>query len=141
MSTRLSVFALSAILIASMGISPIFGQIVEPIVVTTDKASYGSGDTVMVTGEVKELLSGFPVTLQLIAANGNLVTVQQLEVGSDRMFSTEIAGWWSIVERLKEHTQSRFYMEQSLELLKPHLTLADLEVQLLHTIYRTNPDG
>lgn len=91
MSTRLSVFALSAILIASMGISPIFGQIVEPIVVTTDKASYGNGDTIMVTGEVKELLSGFPVTLQLIAANGNLVTVQQLEVGADRMFSTEIA--------------------------------------------------
>lgn len=91
MSTRLSVFALSAILIASMGISPIFGQIVEPIVVTTDQTSYGDGDTVMVTGEVKELLSGFPVTLQLIAANGNLVTVQQLEVGADRTFSTEIA--------------------------------------------------
>ena len=90
MSTRLSVFALSAILFASIGASPVFGQIAEPIVVTTDKASYGNGDTIMVTGEVKELLSGFPVTLQLIAANGNLVTVQQLEVGTDRTFSTEL---------------------------------------------------
>jgi len=90
MSTRLSVFALSAILIASMGASPIFGQIAEPIVVTTDKASYGNGDTIMVTGEVKELLSGFPVTLQLIAANGNLVTVQQLDVGADRTFGIEL---------------------------------------------------
>ena len=90
MSTRLSVFALSAILIASMGVSPIFGQIAEPIVVTTDKASYGNGDTIMVTGEVKELLSGFPVTLQLIAANGNLVTVQQLDVGADRTFGIEL---------------------------------------------------
>jgi predicted secreted protein with PEFG-CTERM motif len=84
------VFALSAILIASFGATPIFGQIVEPIVVTTDMTSYGNGDTIVITGEVKELLSGFPVTLQLIAANGNLVTIQQLEVGTDRSFGTEI---------------------------------------------------
>jgi len=90
MSTRLSVFALSAILIASIGMSPAFGQIVEPVVVTTDKSSYGEGDTIMVSGEVKELLSGFPVTLQVIAANGNLVTVQQLEVGADKKFGIEL---------------------------------------------------
>ncbi len=80
MSTHLSVFALSAILIASIGMSPVFGQILEPVVVTTDKDAYGEGDTVMVSGEVRELLSGFPITLQVIAANGNLVTIQQLEV-------------------------------------------------------------
>ena len=90
MSTRLSVFALSAILIASIGMSPAFGQIVEPIVVTTDKSSYGDGDRVIVSGEVKELLSGFPVTLRVIAANGNIVTLQQLDVGADKTFSTEL---------------------------------------------------
>ena len=82
MKTQLSVFALSAILIASIGLTPAFGQIIEPIVVTTDKSSYVEGETVMVTGEVKELLSGFPVTLQVIAANGNIVTLAQIEVGS-----------------------------------------------------------
>jgi len=91
MSTHLSVFALSAILIASIGMSPVFGQILEPVVVTTDKDAYGEGDTVMVSGEVRELLSGFPITLQVIDANGNLVTIQQLEVGPDKKFSYELA--------------------------------------------------
>jgi len=90
MKAHFSVFALSAILIASIGMSPVFGQIVEPVVVTTDKAAYGEGDTIMVSGEVRELLSGFPVTLQVIAPNGNLVTIQQLEVGLDKKFNYEL---------------------------------------------------
>ena len=90
MSTSLTVFALSAIIFASIGLAPVFGQLIEPIVVTTDKLTYSDGDTVVVTGEVKELLSGFPISLQVIAANGNLVTVQQLDVGSDRTYSTEL---------------------------------------------------
>ncbi len=90
MKAHFSVFALSAILIASIGMSPVFGQIVEPVVVTTDKAAYGEGDTIMVSGEVRELLSGFPVTLQVISANGNLVTIQQLDVGLDKKFNYEL---------------------------------------------------
>ena len=90
MSTSLTVFALSAILIASIGLAPAFGQIIEPIAVTTDKSSYVDGDTVLVTGEVKELLSGFPVTLRVVAANGNIVTLQQLDVGADKKFSAEL---------------------------------------------------
>ena len=56
MNTHLSVFTLSAIIIASIGIAPAFGQIADSIVVTTDKASYADGDTILVTGEVRELL-------------------------------------------------------------------------------------
>ena len=52
MNTHLSVFALSAIVIASIGIAPAFGQIVDSIVVTTDKPSYADGETILVTGEV-----------------------------------------------------------------------------------------
>lgn len=99
MNTRLSVFALAAILVVSMGISPIFGQIlepvrepiIEPIVVRTDESSYTHGDVITVTGEVKELLSGYQITLQVFAANGNIVRNDQLEVGPDRTFGTEIA--------------------------------------------------
>ena len=91
MITRLTVFALSAILIASIGVTPIFGQIVEPIVVTTDKASYSSGDTIVISGEVKELLSGFPVSVTVISPNGNIVAIAQLDVQTDRKFSTEIS--------------------------------------------------
>src|SRR3989344_7519250 len=90
MNTHLSVFALSAIIIASIGIAPAFGQIADSIVVTTDKPSYEDGETILVTGEVIELLSGYPVSLTVTAPNGNLVKIDQIDVGSDKKFSTEL---------------------------------------------------
>ncbi|MCH8972507.1 MAG: PEFG-CTERM sorting domain-containing protein [Thaumarchaeota archaeon] len=91
MRSHFMVFVLTAILVLSIGVTPAFAQIDVPIVVTTDKTSYAEGDTVIVSGEVKEILSGFPVTLQVISANGNLVTIMQLDVGVDRMFSTTLS--------------------------------------------------
>ncbi len=96
MRAFLTVFALSAILIASVGAAPAFSQIDVPIVITTDQSSYQEGDTIVVSGEVKDILSGNAVSLQVIAANGNLVTVQQLEVGADRMFSTKLTAGGSL---------------------------------------------
>lgn len=97
MSTHLKAFALFAILIASIGGGSAFaqtpgqmGQMLEPIVVTTDKASYADGETVVISGQVRELLSGFPVTLRVIAANGNIVTLAQLDVSADKTFGTEL---------------------------------------------------
>ncbi|MBI3254863.1 MAG: copper-binding protein, partial [Nitrosarchaeum sp.] len=89
MNTHLSVFALSAIIIASIGIAPAFGQIADSIVVTTDKPSYEDGDKVLVTGEVRELLSGYPISLIVTAPNGNKVTFAQIDVGLDKKFSHE----------------------------------------------------
>ena len=89
MKAHLSVFALSAILIASIGMAPAFGQIQNSIVVTTDKTSYSEGDVILVTGEVRELYSGTPVSL--IVKNDNaIVALAQLTVGADKKFSTEI---------------------------------------------------
>ena len=89
MKAHLTVFALSAILIASFGIAPAFGQ--SSIVVTTDKASYSEGDTILVTGEVSRLLGGFDLSLIVLAPNGNVVTIDQLNVGADKKFSTSLA--------------------------------------------------
>jgi len=90
MRSYFMVFALTALLVLSIGVSPTFAQIEEAIVVTTEQPSYQEGDKIVVLGEVKEILSGFPVTLQVIAANGNLVTIQQLDVDTDRTFSTTL---------------------------------------------------
>jgi len=89
MRSHFMVFALTALLVLSIGVSPTFA-LEEAIVVTTEQPSYQEGDKIVVLGEVKEILSGFPVTLQVIAANGNLVTIQQLDVGTDRTFSTTL---------------------------------------------------
>ena len=89
MKDHLSVFALSAILIASIGIAPAFGQVQNSIVVTTDKSSYLEGDVILVTGEVRELYSGTPVSL-IIQNDMAVVALAQLTVGADKKFSTEI---------------------------------------------------
>ncbi len=90
MKTHLSVFALSAILVVSIGMTPAFGQIQSPITVTTDKQSYVGGEVVMVTGEVRDLFTNTDVSLTVTAPNGNVVTADQFPVKSDKTFSTEI---------------------------------------------------
>ena len=89
MKAHLTVFALSAILFASIGMAPAFGQIQSSIVVTTDKSSYSEGDTILVTGEVKDLY-GVPVSVIVTSSNGSIVAIAQVAVGADKKFSTEI---------------------------------------------------
>ena len=96
MKTHLSVFALSAILIVSIGMTPAFGQ--SSIVVTTDKASYSEGETILVTGEVSQLLGGYAIGLTVIAPNGNIVSIDQLTVGADKKFSTSVAAGGSLMK-------------------------------------------
>lgn len=91
MSTLYTVIALFAILATGVNVAPAFAQIVDAITVTTDQESYNDGDLISITGQVRERLSGYPVTLQVVAANGNLVTVEQLDVSEDSTYGTEIA--------------------------------------------------
>ena len=97
MKAHLMVFALSAILIASIGMMPAFGQISDLIVVTTDKASYSEGEIILVTGEVQSLY-GVPVSIIVKAPNGNLVSIAQIDVGADKKFSTEITAGGALMK-------------------------------------------
>ncbi len=91
MSTHLKVFALLAILVSGMSGVPAFGQILEPIAVTTDKESYVNGETIVISGQVRDLLSGYQVSLQVFEPKfGNQVVIQQFGVGPDKKFSTEV---------------------------------------------------
>ncbi|RNJ77867.1 MAG: PEFG-CTERM sorting domain-containing protein, partial [Nitrosopumilus sp. H8] len=89
MNTRLSVFALTVVLVASIGITPAFGQAQGPITVMTDKESYAAGEKIIVSGEVSQRL-GFDVSIQVLAPNGNRVAIDQLKVGADKMFNTTL---------------------------------------------------
>ena len=103
MKTHLSVFALSAILVVSIGMAPAFGQIQNSIVVTTDKAAYAEGDTIVVTGEVRDLYSGFPVSVIVKAPNGNIVSIAQVDVGADKRFSTEVTAGGALMRAEGEY--------------------------------------
>ena len=98
MKAHLSVFALSAILIISIGMAPAFGQIQDSIVVTTDKAFYSEGEIILITGEVRDLYSGTPVSVIVTAPNGNIVSIAQVTVGVDKKFSTEVTAGGALMK-------------------------------------------
>jgi predicted secreted protein with PEFG-CTERM motif len=113
MSTHLKAFTLLAVLIAGIGGGSAFAQLDVPIVVTTDKESYGDGDTIVISGKVRELLSGFPVTLQVIAANGNIVTLAQLDVSADKTFGIELTSGGPLWKSTGEYTVKVLYGTES----------------------------
>jgi len=78
-------------------------EIVKPIVVTTDKSSYFEGETIVVTGQVSEILFGYAVNLMVIAPNGNVVSIDNVMVGSDKTFSTELSAGGSLMKAEGEY--------------------------------------
>ena len=71
MKSHLAVFTLTAILVVSIGITPAFGQIQNSIVVSIDKSFYSEGEVILITGEVRDLFSGTPVSLVVKNDNGD----------------------------------------------------------------------
>ena len=68
------------------------------IVVTTDKAFYSEGETIVITGEVRDLYSGTLISLMVLHPNGNIVAIEQLTVGADKKFSTKIAAGGNLMD-------------------------------------------
>ena len=102
MSTRFKGFALLAILAAAVVAIPAFAQQENPfdtvpITVTTDKESYADGETIVISGESKDFISGVQVSVVVINPIGNVVTVQQLDLETDKTYSTSVTaggGLW-----------------------------------------------
>jgi predicted secreted protein with PEFG-CTERM motif len=89
MRTQLMIFVLFGILITSIGITPTFGEN-GSVVVSTDKSSYSESDVILISGEIKYVALGDQLSLIIQAPNGNIVQLDQMTVGSDKKFSTEI---------------------------------------------------
>ena len=83
------IFALFGILITSVSVSSAFGEN-ESIVVSTDKPFYSDGDAITISGEIKNMVPGDQLSILIQSPNGNLVALDQLTVGIDNKFSTEI---------------------------------------------------
>ena len=83
------IFALFGILITSIGVVPVFGE-VGSVVVSTDKSSYSAGDTISISGEIKYLALGNQLSLIIQSPNGNIAYIGQITVNSDNQFNTEI---------------------------------------------------
>jgi predicted secreted protein with PEFG-CTERM motif len=112
MSTRFSGFALLAILAAATVTIPVFADTNStttqtplppalaqtnpqtstgvPITVTTDKSSYNDGDKLTISGTTQDFISGTPVSVIVRNPIGNVVEIAQVDLGSDRTYSTTI---------------------------------------------------
>jgi len=98
MRTNSIAFVLSIILITSVSISPVFGQIQSSITVNTDKPSYTEGELITITGKVSEIIGKEQVTIVVKSPKGNLVTIAQIQVGADKKFSTEITSGGALMK-------------------------------------------
>ncbi len=103
MKTHLSVFALSAILVVSIGMAPAFGQVQSAIVVATDKESYMGGEVIMISGTVRDQLPT-DVSVTVKAPNGNVVGVKQVPVGLDKTFSAEFTASGPLINSVGTYT-------------------------------------
>ena len=82
----LSVITIS-ILLSSVITS--FAQVAEPLITTsTDKSSYKNGDTVVISGAVKAVVEGTPLTIQILDPNQNIVQIAQIDVAQDGKYTT-----------------------------------------------------
>ncbi len=112
MKAYFAVFALTLALVASFGMTPVFGQ-VSSISVTTDKTSYQDGDIIVVSGQVRDLLSGTPVSMIVKAPNGNLVSIAQVNVNGDRTYSTQITAGGSLMKETGNYSITVQYGNES----------------------------
>ena len=91
MSGKTNLFLILPLLILVIGFtSSAYGQIVNPITVTTDKSSYYEGETIVISGEVSEILFGYAVSLVITGPNGDAILIDQLKVDRNMKFQTEI---------------------------------------------------
>ncbi len=106
MSTRFKGFAILAILVSAAGVMPVFGASqaalngtllgnVSPsssdaITVTTDKPSYNDGDKITISGSTRDYISDTPVTVMIRNPIGNIIKIDQVDLGTDRTYSTTV---------------------------------------------------
>ena len=78
-----------AISILSLSIIPSFAQVAEPLITTsTDKSEYKNGDTIVISGSVKAVVEGTPLTIQILDPDKNIVQIAQIDVAQDGKYTT-----------------------------------------------------
>ena len=87
--------ALVSALTSCLIVPPVEAQSLSPpveaqIAVKIDKDLYNRGDIMIVSGEVKSVVTNTPLTIQVLDPDNNLVHVEQILVASDGRFSLPV---------------------------------------------------
>ena len=101
MSGKTKLFLILPLLIFIFGFTPsLNGQIVNPITVTTDKSLYYEGETIVISGEVSEILYGYAVSLLITGPNGDAILIDQLIVDQNKKFQTELTAGGQLMNKI-----------------------------------------
>jgi len=107
------IFTLFGILITSVGTTTAFGQN-ESIILNIDKTSYLEGEVISISGEIENMIASNQISLIIQSPNGNLVALDQMTIGSDKQFSTEIKLGGKLMKQEGTYTIKVQYGEQSI---------------------------
>jgi predicted secreted protein with PEFG-CTERM motif len=81
------VFPVIALFVLSIWCIPSFAQTAPNITTTTDRPSYTIGDSIVISGAVKAVVQGTPLTIQILDSNNNLVQIAQIDVSQDGKYA------------------------------------------------------
>jgi len=84
---RYFVFPVIALFVLSIWCIPSFAQTAPNITTTTNRPSYTIGDTIVISGAVKAVVQGTPLTIQILDSNNNLVQIAQIDVSQDGKYA------------------------------------------------------
>ncbi|MDE1829094.1 MAG: PEFG-CTERM sorting domain-containing protein [Thaumarchaeota archaeon] len=79
------------------------------VTVATDKPSYNDGDKVMISGTTRDYMSDTPLTLIVRNPVGNVVKVDQVQVGTDKTYSTTLTATGALWSAAGTYTVSVQY--------------------------------
>jgi predicted secreted protein with PEFG-CTERM motif len=106
------IFTIFGILVTSIGTTTVFGENVS-IILNTDKSSYVDGEIISISGEIKNIIVGTQLSLIIQSPNGNLVALDQIPIGTDKQFSTEIKLGGKLMKTEGNYTIKVQYGEES----------------------------
>jgi predicted secreted protein with PEFG-CTERM motif len=72
------------------------------------------GETISISGEIENMIASNQISLIIQSPNGNLVALDQMTVGSDKQFSTEIKLGGKLMKQEGTYTIKVQYGEQSI---------------------------
>lgn len=99
MKLRLLWFGIFSLLLIPFFSADIFAQGEDFVSVDTEKGGYAAGESIVIIGQVSTKIANVDdVALRVVSPNGNLVHIEQVTVGSDNSYTTEIStsigGMW-----------------------------------------------
>jgi len=97
-------FLLILLILFVANLIPSFAQFETNVSVNTDKLSYIDGDTIVISGNVKAILGGTPILIQIFDPMSNRIEIAQKDVARDGTFIHRIKADGPLWDKYGEYT-------------------------------------